>query len=70
MEAAAIAHVCARHKVPFMTVKDVSNNEFYTVSDLADQSEVLPAAEVGRRSAELILRTIERIGVDPAAIGR
>jgi adenosylhomocysteine nucleosidase len=70
MEAAAIAHVCARHRVPFMTVKDVSNNEFYAFSDLADQSEVLPAAEVGRRSADLILRTIERIGADPEAIGR
>jgi nucleoside phosphorylase len=62
MEAAAIAHVCARHHVPFMTVKDVSNNEFYVASELSDQGEVLPAAEVGRRSAELILRLIERIG--------
>lgn len=62
MEAAAIAHVCARHKVPFMTVKDISNNEFYVASELSDQSEVLPAAEVGRRSADLILRLIERMG--------
>ncbi len=61
MEAAAIAHVCARHETPFMTVKDVSNNEYHVISALADQGEVLPAAEVGRRSAALILRTIERM---------
>ncbi|MCA9880076.1 MAG: 5'-methylthioadenosine/S-adenosylhomocysteine nucleosidase [Thermomicrobiales bacterium] len=62
MEAAAIAHVCARHGVPFMTVKDVSNNEFHKVSDLVDQGEVLPAAEVGRRSADLVLRLLARLG--------
>lgn len=61
MEAAAIAHVCARHRTPFMTVKDISNNEFYVVSELAKQGEVLPAAEVGRRSAELIMRLIARM---------
>lgn len=61
MEAAAIAHVCARHHVPFMTVKDISNNEFHVVSELSDQGEVLPAAEVGRRSAELILRLVGRM---------
>lgn len=65
MEAAAIAHICARRRVPFMTVKDISNNEFYVVSELADQGEVLPAAEVGRRSAELIMRLIARMAVAP-----
>lgn len=64
MEAAAIAHVCARHGVPFMTVKDVSNNEYHVVSDLADQSEVLPATEVGRRSAALVYRVLERLGTE------
>ena len=62
MEAAAIAHICVRHGVPFMTVKDVSNNEFHKVSDLVDQGEVLPAAEVGRRSADLVLRLLARLG--------
>lgn len=61
MEAAAIAHICVRHGVPFMTVKDVSNNEFHKVSDLVDQGEVLPAAEVGRRSADLVLRLLARL---------
>lgn len=67
MEAAAIAHICARHRVPFMTVKDISNNEYYVVSELADQGEVLPAAEVGRRSAELIMRLIAGMDAVPAS---
>ena len=32
------------------------------VSDLVDQGEVLPAAEVGRRSADLVLRLLARLG--------
>lgn len=63
MEAAAIAQVCARHGVPFMTVKDVSNNEYHVLTKLTGAIDVLPPEEVGRRSAELIYRTIERIGV-------
>jgi adenosylhomocysteine nucleosidase len=63
MEAAAIAQVCARHGIPFMTVKDVSNNEYHALTELVGEIDILPAAEVGRRSAELVLRTIERIGV-------
>lgn len=62
MEAAAIAQVCARHGVPFMTVKDVSNNEYHVLTELVGEIDVLPAEEVGRRSAELVLRAIERIG--------
>ena len=62
MEAAAIAQVCARHDVPFLTVKDISNNEYHALSDLEGDIEVLPAAEIGRRAAELLLRTITRIG--------
>lgn len=61
MEAAAIAQVCARHGVPFMTVKDVSNNEYHVLTELTGEIEVLPAEEVGRRSAELVLRTLHRI---------
>ena len=63
MEAAAIAHVVFRHHVPFMTVKDISNNEFHTLTDLEGDISVLPAEEIGRRAADLLLRTIERIGV-------
>jgi adenosylhomocysteine nucleosidase len=62
MEAAAIAQVCGRHGVPFMTVKDISNNEFHALTDLEGDIEVLPADEIGRRAADLVLRTIARIG--------
>jgi adenosylhomocysteine nucleosidase len=62
MEAAAIAQVCARHGVPFMTVKDVSNNEYHVLTELIGEISVLSPEEVGRRSAELVLRTIARIG--------
>lgn len=64
MEAAAIAHVCDRHGVPFLTVKDISNNEFHALTDLEGDIEVLPAEEIGRRAVALLLRTIERIGRD------
>jgi nucleoside phosphorylase len=64
MEAAAIAHVCDRHGVPFLTVKDISNNEFHALTDLEGDIEVLPAEEIGRRGVALLLRTIERIGRD------
>jgi adenosylhomocysteine nucleosidase len=62
MEAAAIAHVCSRHGVPFLTVKDISNNEFHALSKLEGDIEVLPADEIGRRAVELVLRTIARMG--------
>ena len=63
MEAAAIAQVCARHGVPFMTVKDVSNNEYHVLTELVGKIDILPPDEVGRRSAELVLRTITRMGM-------
>ncbi|MFM9105208.1 MAG: 5'-methylthioadenosine/S-adenosylhomocysteine nucleosidase [Chloroflexota bacterium] len=60
MEAAAINRICGRWEVPFLTVKDISNNEFHVVSDLQGDIEVLPAAEIGRRSAALLLRMLDR----------
>ena len=61
MEAAAIAQVCARHGVPFLTIKDISNNEFHAASDLAGGFTDFPTAEVGKRAAALTLRVIERL---------
>jgi adenosylhomocysteine nucleosidase len=60
MEAAAIAQVCARYGVPFLTFKDISNNEFLTASDLLGEA-ILPWEEVGKRSAALLLRVAERL---------
>ena len=58
MEAAAIAHVCALHEVPFFTVKDISNNEYHAASDLELYSD-FPVAEIGKRAAALLTATIQ-----------
>ena len=61
MEAAAIAQVCARHRVPFLTIKDLSNNEFHAVSDIAGGFTDFPIEEVGKRAAALVLRLLDRL---------
>lgn len=61
MEAAAINRVCGRWGVPFLTVKDISNNEFHAVSELQGDIEVLPASEIGRRAAGLVLGVLDRM---------
>ena len=72
MEAAAIAQVCARHGIPFLSIKDISNNEFHAASDLTGGFTDFPTAEVGKRAAALTLRLVERLaakGVPRAAGG-
>ncbi len=69
MEAAAIALVCARHGVPFLTIKDISNNEYHAASDLAGGFTDFPTSEVGKRAADLTLRTIERLAATGAGGG-
>jgi hypothetical protein len=59
MEAAAIAHVAAIHGLPFLSVKDISNNEFHEATDL-DAFTDFPIGEVGKRAAALLTATIER----------
>jgi adenosylhomocysteine nucleosidase len=57
MEAGAIALTCASHDVPFLTVKDVSNNELLAGS-VTESGHVLLeqlAAELGRRAGALTL---------------
>jgi nucleoside phosphorylase len=57
MEAAAIALTCASHDVPFLTVKDVSNNELLKGS-VTESGRVLLdqlGAELGRRAGALTL---------------
>ena len=61
MEAAAAHQVCDRYGIPFLTVKDISNNEFHAVSDLEGDIEVLPASEIGRRAADLLLRLLDSL---------
>ncbi len=62
MEAAAIAQICRFHTTPFLTVKDLSNNEFHASTDIAGGFTEFPTDEVGKRAAALTLRTLERLG--------
>ena len=66
MEAAAIAQICGRHGVPFLTIKDISNNEFHALTDLEGDIDVLPAEEIGKRAAALLVRTIALMEAHPA----
>ena len=61
MEAAAIAQVCAMHGVPYLTIKDISNNEFHAATDIVGGFTEFPVAEIGRRGAALTLRVLQRI---------
>ncbi len=61
MEAAAIATVCALHDVPFLTIKDISNNELQRATVFDPEMGHLPDNEVGRRAATLTGRILDRI---------
>lgn len=66
MEAAAIAKICSLHAIPFLAVKDISNNELQSVTVFDPDQAHLPADEVGRRAASLvnlILDDIAGLGV-------
>lgn len=54
MEAAGIGQICAMHGVPFLTVKDISNSEFWEQTAFADTSSDLPSDQVGLRAATVI----------------
>lgn len=60
MEAAAIAQICSAHGVPFLSVKDISNNEYHAASDL-DGFTDFPVAEIGKRAGAFACAVIERI---------
>ena len=61
MEAAAIGQICARHGVPFLPIKDISNNEFHAATDIVGGFGDFPTAEVGKRAAALVLRLLDRL---------
>lgn len=61
MEAAAIAHVCARHMVPFLAIKDISNNEFHAASDIVGGFSDFPIEEVGKRAAAITVGVLQRL---------
>jgi len=61
MEAAAIAGICELHGVPFLTIKDISNNELLQATVFDPDMAHLPAEEVGRRAAILTGRILDAI---------
>lgn len=66
MEAAAIAQVCALHGVPFLTVKDISNNEFHAVSTFGETGTFhILHAELGKRAASFLFALLERLAAMP-----
>ena len=62
MEAAAIAQVSRFHEIPFLTIKDLSNNEFHASTDIAGGFTDFPTEEVGKRAAALTLRLLVHLG--------
>ncbi len=64
MEAAAIALTCLTHDVPFLAIKDISNNELLRTTDHRFETET--AGQLGRRAAALILGMLrEMTGESP-----
>jgi len=59
MEAAAIALTCASHAIPFLSIKDISNNELLHLTDAVSFDALNP--ELGRRAAALTRATIEEL---------
>lgn len=60
MEAVAIGRICQLHRVPFLAIKDISNNEYYRSSDI-ESFEDFPVAEVGKRAAFVLAGLIQRL---------
>lgn len=56
MEAAAIGLGCASHRVPFLALKDISNNELLETTPVGAFDSVL--SEVGRRAALVAVQWI------------
>jgi adenosylhomocysteine nucleosidase len=59
-ESGAFAHVAYLHGIPFLSIKDIANNEYLAASDLAEFSD-FPIAEVGKRAASLVHGLIEAL---------
>lgn len=53
MEAAAIALICASHDVPFLSIKDISNNELLRTTD--EHFFIETEGQLGRRASALTL---------------
>jgi adenosylhomocysteine nucleosidase len=61
MEAAALAQVCWMHQIPFLAIKDISNNEFHLATDHGGTGGPSLASvmnEVGGRAFDLVRRAL------------
>jgi adenosylhomocysteine nucleosidase len=67
MEAAAIAQVCASHDVPFLAVKDISNNELLDVTESGAIITTSLGEQVGRRAGALILALLRDLVATPTS---
>jgi adenosylhomocysteine nucleosidase len=63
MEAAAIAQVAALHEIPYLTIKDISNNEYLSTSDLDGFSD-FPVPEIGKRAGAFMCDLIETLTIN------
>jgi nucleoside phosphorylase len=62
MEAAAIGLVCASHGVPFLSIKDISNNELLrATSDGQAMLDELGADQLARRAAAFTLSVVRTL---------
>jgi adenosylhomocysteine nucleosidase len=61
MEAASIAQIAALHRIPYLTIKDISNNERHAQTDLIGDLAGFPMEEAGRRAAILLAAVIANL---------
>lgn len=61
MEAASIAQIAALHAIPYLTIKDISNNERHSQTNLIGDLEGFPMEEAGRRAAILLAAVIANL---------
>jgi adenosylhomocysteine nucleosidase len=66
MEAGALALVCASHDVPFLSVKDISNNELLRATDGGADFLALYRSQLGRRAGAVVLGILRDIATAPA----
>jgi adenosylhomocysteine nucleosidase len=62
MEAAALAQISSMHRIPFLAIKDISNNEFHMKTGHGETGGPTlqnVMNEVGRRAFELVRRTLQ-----------
>jgi adenosylhomocysteine nucleosidase len=64
MEASALAQIAAMHSVPFLAIKDISNNELLAVTEHSVVGPTLDAVEeeVGKRAFNLVREILRRLG--------